>query len=156
MNILLHTHATKVNVAEFSASVCAHAAWNSRMRLTQNLRECRRHQLASLALHWHCPGHLAQHIDTAQNVSHAIVVLCEWLHLHQIQLPLIVNTADYNWSSGKMPAFVSVQSVHILTAEPLLYLMSAHFAFESAIQFSVQGLTGTETAWLLAVKVVGV
>jgi hypothetical protein len=108
------------------------------MRLTQNLSECRRHQLASLALHWHCPGHLAQHIDAAQNVSHTIVVLCKWLHFHQIQFPLIVNTADYNRGSGKMPAFVSVQCVHILTAEPLLHLMTADFAFESAIQFSVQ------------------
>ena len=89
------------SIVKFFSLIRLHAEWPPRRGLAANSFQSSYHVLASFGFDGDGPGILGQDIDHGQQIFVPLIPSTEFLHVHQIHLPLFVSVKDQRGSGGK-------------------------------------------------------
>ena len=83
----------------------------------------------TLSFEGYNPSLLGKHVNTCQKTFDSSVVTPQPGNVYQVCLPLLIRTTHNSLSSGKPVTNLFLESIGILTFQPLFNLFSLHFNF---------------------------
>ena len=89
------------SIVKFFALIRLHAVRSPRGGLLVNACQPSDHLLSAFGFDGDSPGILGQDVDHGQQIFVPLVPSAEFLHVHQIHLPLFVSVKDQRGSGGK-------------------------------------------------------